>query len=182
MTSKETTQRCRGCTKAISDMGQMMCMGVQPIAFIDDISDDDCPRHRVTTETSGIKKSKRRGVKAVAKEITAPVVVTEQAEWAQKTEPVSAAQPVAEAVKTGGDRIHNPDHYNWKGEECIYLIRILCRGEEGLEGYCKGNILKYLYREKKKNGLEDLKKARVYLDMLINYREGKEAAAKSKRG
>lgn len=93
-----------------------------------------------------------------------------------------AAQPVAEAVKMGDDRVHNPTHYGWKGEECIYLIRILCRGEEGFEGYCKGNVLKYLYREKKKNGLEDLKKARVYLDMLINYREGKEAVAKSKRG
>lgn len=105
----------------------------------------DCPRHRVTTETSGIKKSKRRGVKAVAKEITVPVIVTEQAEWAQKTEPVSAAQPVAKNVKMGGDRVHNPTHYEWKGEECIYLIRIL-------------------------------------LDMLINYQEGKEAVAKSKRG
>lgn len=73
--------------------------------------------------------------------------------------------------------INHPDHYNWKGEECIYLIRILCRGEDGFEGYCKGNILKYIYREKKKNGLEDLKKARVYLDLLINYRQGKEAVA-----
>lgn len=79
----------------------------------------------------------------------------------------------------GGDQIHNPDHYNWKGEECIYLIRILCRGEEGFEGYCKGNILKYIFREKKKNGLEDLKKARAYLDLLINYRTGKKAANES---
>lgn len=81
--------------------------------------------------------------------------------------------------KQAGDAVRHPNHYNWKGEECIYLIRILCRGEEGFDGYCKGNILKYIFREKKKNGLEDLKKARVYLDLLINYRTGKEAAHES---
>lgn len=75
--------------------------------------------------------------------------------------------------------IDHPDHYNWKGEECITLIRIMCRGEEGFDGYCKGNIVKYLFREKKKNGIEDLKKARAYLDLLINYRTGKKAANES---
>lgn len=55
----------------------------------------------------------------------------------------------AKVSNPGGDRIHNPDHYNWKGEECIYLIRILCRGEEGFDGYCKGNILKYNFQREK---------------------------------
>lgn len=75
--------------------------------------------------------------------------------------------------------IDHPDHYCWKGEECINLIRIMCRGEEGFDGYCKGNVIKYLFREKKKNGIEDLKKARAYLDLLINYRTGKKAANES---
>lgn len=35
------------------------------------------------------------------------------------------------------------------------------------------------FREKKKNGIEDLKKARAYLDLLINYRTGKKAANES---
>ena len=77
------------------------------------------------------------------------------------------------------DMIHHPDHYNWKGEECITLIRIMCRGEEGFDGYCKGNVVKYIFRERKKNGIEDLKKARAYLDLLINYRTGKKAANES---
>lgn len=34
-------------------------------------------------------------------------------------------------------------------------------------GYIEGNIIKYISRYKSKNGLEDLKKARHYIDMLI---------------
>ena len=34
-------------------------------------------------------------------------------------------------------------------------------------GFCEGNVIKYLCRYKSKNGLEDLKKARQYLDFLI---------------
>lgn len=80
-----------------------------------------------------------------------------------------------ELYQTGKNVIDHPDHYCWKGEECITLIRIMCRGEEGFDGYCKGNVIKYLFREAKKGGIEDLKKARAYLDMLINYRNGKKA-------
>lgn len=40
-------------------------------------------------------------------------------------------------------------------------------GENNL-GYFEGNIIKYVCRYKKKNGIEDLKKARHYLDMLIS--------------
>ena len=39
-------------------------------------------------------------------------------------------------------------------------------------GFCEGNVIKYLCRYKRKNGLEDLKKARQYLDFLIE-RESK---------
>ncbi len=35
-------------------------------------------------------------------------------------------------------------------------------------GFCEGNVLKYISRWKNKNGVEDLKKARHYLDMLID--------------
>ena len=43
--------------------------------------------------------------------------------------------------------------------------------EEMLRSYCKGKILNYLLNERKKNGLEDLKKARKYLDLLIELEE-----------
>ena len=35
--------------------------------------------------------------------------------------------------------------------------------------FCEGNIIKYVTRYKEKNGVEDLRKARVYLDALIEY-------------
>lgn len=34
-------------------------------------------------------------------------------------------------------------------------------------GYCEGNIIKYVSRWKSKGGIEDLRKARHYLDVLI---------------
>lgn len=39
--------------------------------------------------------------------------------------------------------------------------------------YCEGNIVKYVTRYKEKGGIEDLRKARVYLDALIEYYEKK---------
>ena len=36
------------------------------------------------------------------------------------------------------------------------------------EAYCSGNVIKYICRWKHKNGIEDLKKARTYLDMMID--------------
>jgi len=38
---------------------------------------------------------------------------------------------------------------------------------KGFESYLQGNIAKYLWRYKYKNGLEDLKKAQWYLNKLI---------------
>ena len=39
--------------------------------------------------------------------------------------------------------------------------------QEGFESYLQGNVIKYIARFKKKNGREDLKKAKHYLDKLI---------------
>jgi|TARA_R100000149_G_C5878609_1_gene142861 hypothetical protein len=39
-------------------------------------------------------------------------------------------------------------------------------------GWCEGNIIKYVTRYKAKNGLEDLKKAKWYLEKLIEKLEG----------
>ncbi len=41
-------------------------------------------------------------------------------------------------------------------------------------GYCEGNVIKYVCRWKEKNGIEDLQKAKVYLDFLINKELGKD--------
>ena len=68
------------------------------------------------------------------------------------------------------DNINAPDHYTKGGIETIDYIKAKLTCEE-YEGYLKGNVLKYLSREHNKGGLDDLKKARVYLDWLIESRE-----------
>lgn len=59
----------------------------------------------------------------------------------------------------------SPSHY--KGEiECIEAIKASMSRNE-FKGYLKGNVMKYLWRYDRKNGLEDLEKANVYLGWLI---------------
>jgi len=76
------------------------------------------------------------------------------------------------SLDTKTDNVNSPSHYNQHGVECIEAIRASLGDEFG--GYCKGNVMKYLWRYKYKNGVEDLKKARVYLDWLIEAEEEKD--------
>jgi hypothetical protein len=65
----------------------------------------------------------------------------------------------------------NPSHYKQGGIECIEAMKVALGG--GFLGYLRGNAIKYLWRYDKKNGVEDLKKARWYLDRLIQEEETK---------
>lgn len=65
------------------------------------------------------------------------------------------------------DAVNHPPHYTAGGIECIDAIKSAMTGLSGFEGYCTGNIIKYLWRWKHKNGVQDLEKARWYLDRLI---------------
>lgn len=70
------------------------------------------------------------------------------------------------------DSVRHPSHYNLdglKGVESIDIIKAVL-GSEGFKKFCRGNALKYLIRADKKNGLEDLKKAAVYLNWEISGR------------
>jgi len=67
------------------------------------------------------------------------------------------------------DMINNPKHYNTNEIECIDAIKGML-GDE-FPAYLQGNITKYLWRFKNKNGVEDLKKAQWYLNKLINQYE-----------
>ena len=65
------------------------------------------------------------------------------------------------------DVINKPTHYQGRyGMESIEILRNFMTDEQ-LKGFYLGNSLKYLIRHQKKNGLEDLKKARKNLDWLI---------------
>ena len=65
------------------------------------------------------------------------------------------------------DPVNSPSHYASGGIECIDAIKA-SMSHEAFLGYLKGNVQKYMWRyEKKVNPSEDLKKARWYLDKLI---------------
>jgi hypothetical protein len=71
------------------------------------------------------------------------------------------------------DPVSKPSHYNQYGIEAIDAIRASL-GPTGFQAYCKGNVIKYLWRYEYKNGLEDLKKAQVYLNWMVESKEDNE--------
>ena len=70
------------------------------------------------------------------------------------------------------DLINHPDHYKSEtGLETIDVIEAFTFDLKGIEATDTGNILKYICRWSKKNGLKDLNKAKQYLNHLINHVE-----------
>jgi len=76
--------------------------------------------------------------------------------------PLKTIQQIAE------DLVNHPPHYNKGKVECIDAIESAVSDLHGIEAVCTANAIKYLYRWKAKDGVESLKKARWYLDRLIN--------------
>ena len=73
---------------------------------------------------------------------------------------------------TKHDAVNHPAHYKLPGmdAEAIDVIRAVL-GDEGFKAYCHGNVIKYVIRADNKGGVEDLRKARVYLDWEIEAAE-----------
>lgn len=71
-----------------------------------------------------------------------------------------------QASEAQDDTVSHPNHYTTGGIETLDFIKAKLT-PEGFEGFLVGNILKYISRYRHKNGVEDLKKARYYLELLI---------------
>ena len=80
------------------------------------------------------------------------------------------------ALQSMYDPVNHPNYYTHGTIETIDYMES-CLTPEEFCGGCKMNVLKYVSREKFKNGVEDLKKARWYLDRLICYLENKAEAS-----
>ncbi len=82
----------------------------------------------------------------------------------------TAGEPnVLNEIDFDNSKVHHPKHYGGKDNpyEAIKII------EAYNMDFATGNVLKYLLRYKKKNGMEDLRKAQWYLERLIKQQEEK---------
>lgn len=66
----------------------------------------------------------------------------------------------------------NPSHYKVGGIETFDILRSKLSPSQ-LAGFCKGNVIKYITRADHKDKVDDLKKAKWYLDKLIEELDGK---------
>ena len=118
-----------------------------------EVIEDDAPDTAETVEeNSEDAKPKRRtfGVSNLTEDMT---------EYVEK---------YLEAVKP--DPVNRPAHYTSGGIECIDAMQAAF-GVEAVKDFCLCNSFKYLWRHRNKNGVEDLKKARWYLNRLIREME-----------
>ena len=73
------------------------------------------------------------------------------------------------------DMVNHPAHYTGGGIECIDAMESAVSGLSGIEAVLAGNVIKYVWRFKRKNGVQDLEKAKWYLNRLIRHeKEGKQ--------
>lgn len=70
------------------------------------------------------------------------------------------------------DNVNHPSHYTQGRVECIDAIESAVTGLVGMEAVLTGNVIKYMWRWKHKNGNEDLCKARYYISRLIMMQRG----------
>ena len=64
------------------------------------------------------------------------------------------------------DNVNNPKHYKLEGLE-VEAIDVIKATVKDFNSFCHGNIIKYVLRANKKNGIEDFKKAKKYIEMMI---------------
>ena len=67
------------------------------------------------------------------------------------------------------DLVNHPPHYTEGKVECIDAIEAAVMGLDAFEGYAIGNALKYLFRWKRKGGVQDLDKAIWYSNRIKQY-------------
>ena len=70
------------------------------------------------------------------------------------------------AASSKTDAVNHPDHYKIGDIECIDVM-LATQGVDAVINFCICNSFKYIYRHVNKNGLEDIRKAKWYLDKAL---------------
>ena len=77
------------------------------------------------------------------------------------------AKQVENEHEQKSDKVNHPAHYTAGKVECIDALESATVNLTGIEAVCTANAIKYLWRWKQKNGVEDLQKAKWYIERLI---------------
>ena len=64
------------------------------------------------------------------------------------------------------DKVNHPQHYNSGKIECIDAM-VETFGVDATQQFCLLNVFKYLWRCNHKNGIEDVEKAKWYIDKYL---------------
>ena len=75
------------------------------------------------------------------------------------------------SYETNDKMVSHPDHYKSGKYEVIDIIDEFCKDLTGTEAVCTANAIKYILRWKKKNGVQDVKKAIWYLQYMVDKEE-----------
>ena len=92
--------------------------------------------------------------------------------YVPSTESISTYDPIYDAMSNRvsiPNMVDHPDHYQSKnGIECIDAVAAATENLSGEEAFCTASAIKYLWRWKKKGKpIEDLNKAKWYIDRII---------------
>ena len=89
--------------------------------------------------------------------------------WYKELDPAACENTEGECCgkEPNVDMVNHPSHYTQGGIECIDALKAATVSKTGIEAVCTANAIKYLWRYEEKNGIEDVKKARWYIDRLI---------------
>lgn len=89
--------------------------------------------------------------------------------WYKKLDPAACENNEGDCCnkESNVDMVNHPSHYTQGGIECIDALKAATVSKTGIEAVCTANAIKYLWRYEEKNGIEDVKKARWYIDRLI---------------
>lgn len=71
---------------------------------------------------------------------------------------------------TNQEKADCPIHYDNLIQPWEYMES--CMSPEEFRGYLRGNVIKYISRYTKKDGIKDLKKCKDYLEELIEFEKG----------
>jgi hypothetical protein len=74
----------------------------------------------------------------------------------------------AEPSTTAPDGVNHPSHYETNGIECIDAMKAT-QGVDAVRDFCICNAFKYIWRHRRKNGAEDIKKAVWYLNKWLEF-------------